>query len=81
MEKAAHVRYAYPIVSAHRVEGIGATNENHLVVSWNKHFDEVVAFVLEKVTIMLLDCPHADVVGSSSEKTKSSRHLLYACLS
>lgn len=36
----------YPVVSTHRIEGVCATDKNHLIVSWNKHFYVVVAFIL-----------------------------------
>lgn len=65
MIKKAHRRkYTHPIVSTHGIKCIGTTDKNHLVVSWNKYFNKVVAFVLKKVIIkLLLDIPYADIVG------------------
>lgn len=48
------MKHTYPIVSTHWVEGIGTTDKNHLIISWNKYFDEVVALILKEK--QLHDC-------------------------
>lgn len=42
------MKYTYPIVSTHGIKCIGATNKNHLIVSWNKYFNKIVAFILKR---------------------------------
>lgn len=68
-KEAHHIKFTYPIVSTHGIKCIGTTYENHLIVSWNKYFDEVVAFILKKVIItLILDIPFADIVGSRPQE-------------
>lgn len=63
------MKYTYPIVSTHGIKRIGTTNKNHLIVSRNKYFNKVVAFILKKVIItLILDIPYAGTVGSSPHK-------------
>lgn len=58
------MKYTHLIVSTHGIKCIGTTYKNHLIVSWNKHFNKVVAFILKKVIIeLLLDIPYVDTVG------------------
>lgn len=45
-----HALNTDPVVSAHGVEAVGAADKDQIVVSGNKHFDEVVALVLETDT-------------------------------
>lgn len=47
-KKIHHLKHTYPIVSTHWVESIGTTDKNHLIVSWNKDFDKVVALILRE---------------------------------
>lgn len=37
---------SYLIVPAGGVEGVGATGEKRLVITWHQHFDVVVTFIL-----------------------------------
>lgn len=63
------MKYTHPIVSAHGIECIGTTYKNHLIISWDKYFNKVVAFILKKVIIkLLLDIPYADIVRGSPHK-------------
>ena len=39
-----------PVVSAHGVKAIGATDKHQVVISGNQHFNEVVALLLEAET-------------------------------
>lgn len=41
-------QYTDPVVSAHGIEAIGATDEDQVVISGNQNFDEVVTLVLNK---------------------------------
>lgn len=87
IKKAHHVKYTHPVVSTHGIKRIGTTYKNHLIVSWNKYFNKVVAFILKKVIIeLLLDIPYVDIVGWSPRKDEVWQitylfYLLYVCLS
>lgn len=66
------MKYTYPIVSTHGIKCIGATNKNHLIVSWNKYFNKIVAFILKRGTITLtLDVPFTYIAGLSPHKDSS----------
>lgn len=39
-----------PVVSAHGVKAIGATDKHQVIVSGNQHFNKVVALILEAET-------------------------------
>lgn len=78
------MKYTYPIVSTHGIKCIGATNKNHLIVSWNKYFNKIVAFILKRGTITLtLDVPFTYIAGLSPHKDsvwQAHVHALTLCL-
>lgn len=86
-EKIPLITDTYPIVSAHRVESIGTTDKNHLIISWDKDFDEVVAFILKEKKKSHGSQTSPMVMSwwqSHREETVAGTrplHSLYACLS
>jgi hypothetical protein len=87
-EKIPLITDTYPIVSAHRVESIGTTDKNHLIISWDKDFDEVVAFILKEKKKKSHGSQTSPMVMSwwqshREETVAGTRplHSLYACLS